>query len=239
VEDAVRVQVLEAQDGIAHPAPHQRLGHVLLAINRSGQVAARHELHHEVHAVVRLVVDDLEELHAVGVAQGLHHADLLEDPVERRALAHLLALQDGTVQDLDRHVTASVRVQHPLGAVDDAIRTLSEHAVHRVVVDVCDLVVVVHLDVELRRHRHLLAECDHAAASELPTVASLHAFYGLKPRLVVNVDGKLLRRDSRRHAAPAAPARHASSSFRPEARLQRLVGGPGAQQQHACQQLAA
>ena len=53
------MQVLEAEHGVAHPAAHQRLGHVLLASDRSGQVAPRHELHHEIHAVLGPVVDDL------------------------------------------------------------------------------------------------------------------------------------------------------------------------------------
>jgi hypothetical protein len=63
---------------------------VCLAVDGCGEVAALDELHDEVHVVVRGVVDHLPQLHAVRVLQLLHHADLLEHAVQRRARALLL-----------------------------------------------------------------------------------------------------------------------------------------------------
>jgi hypothetical protein len=102
-----------------------------------------------------------------------------------------------------------MRVEHALRAVDDAVRALTEDAMESVVVDVGHLLVLVHLDVQLRRHRHLLPLREHAAPAELLTVASLHVLDGPKLARVANVDGKLFRRDARRQAL----ARHISSVF--------------------------
>mmetsp|Transcript_2208 Transcript_2208/g.6714 ORF Transcript_2208/g.6714 Transcript_2208/m.6714 type:complete len:283 (+) Transcript_2208:105-953(+) len=72
VADAVQVEVLQAEDDVAHPRPQLRIGHGLPPPNRLPQISALDELHHQVHLVVARLVDDFEQLRHVPVPQQPH-----------------------------------------------------------------------------------------------------------------------------------------------------------------------
>ena len=100
----------------------------VVVVEEEEEVEAEVVEEEEVEEVAEVVVDEEEEgggiggggggggdttrLHAVGVAQLLHHADLLEHAVQRRAPTHLRAYGTGSADRLpEKHCSGRARRQ--------------------------------------------------------------------------------------------------------------------------------
>jgi len=100
VDDLLLVQVLERAAELFEALRGVFLGVAALGDDAVEELAARHELHHEVHLLG--LVEDLEEVDHVRVVDVLHDLDLARD------VPHVLHLR--LVDDLDRDLLGDLAV---------------------------------------------------------------------------------------------------------------------------------
>lgn len=127
MEDTVRVAESDATEDLLH----ERLDHGLgqsdalvdvvagLILVHEGLEIVRHELEHQIQSA-GLGLDDVEELHDVGVVQFAKERDFANDVAGNTALGRLISERDA----LDGNLLVGCR---PTTAVDHAVRTLANN----------------------------------------------------------------------------------------------------------------